>query len=263
MLYLLYLAELLGGNIMISQNANVPIEQINQNAILTHDNVTELANSEIAKTIDRVIKEIWMNEIASDYCDGALLKEDTLKNSFYHHLRVKLDDFLKKNRLRIYTEFNEKDIKKRKMRADLAIIKISNEESDSNYLGKCVGSVLTIIEFKYMQGGGNAVKIIQKDIHKMKDYIKHFKFEDCQYYLGIIHEHEYPNDEINWLSDRQSNSWAKGRLTELGACYYKRESENDENEIGFSVCSYNDFNEELNNAEFNKIKFKLLDLTLL
>lgn len=72
------------------------------------------------RIIDNAIKKIWCKEIKMDYENYSLLKEDSLKNSFYYHLRTKLtDSFLQENNMRIYTEFYLNGI-----RADLVIAKI-------------------------------------------------------------------------------------------------------------------------------------------
>lgn len=60
---------------------------------------------QLISIIDRTIRDIWKNEIAFDYEDGWLLKEDTLKNAIYFHLRTKLGKLFEKNDVRIFTEF--------------------------------------------------------------------------------------------------------------------------------------------------------------
>ena len=54
-----------------------------------------MTKQEIENVIDETIKEIWVNEIADDYESGWLLKEDTLKNSFYYHFEPKWKNCLK------------------------------------------------------------------------------------------------------------------------------------------------------------------------
>ena len=44
-------------------------------------------HKEVLDTIHRRIKYIWEEKIKEDYDDGWLLKEDTLKNALYFHLR--------------------------------------------------------------------------------------------------------------------------------------------------------------------------------
>jgi hypothetical protein len=80
------------------------------------------------KKIDGAIKAVWKNNIKHDYKKDHLLKEDTLKNSFYFHLRKKLGNrYLEDNNIRIYTEFNEHDLKKTKLRADIVIVEIEKD----------------------------------------------------------------------------------------------------------------------------------------
>ncbi len=206
----------------------------------------------IVEKIDYAIKYAWMHQIADDYNECSILKEDSLKNSFYHHLRNALDSLFRENGIRIYTEFNEKGLKSKGLRADIAIVSLGQPKSDNYYLGERIGDVLAIIELKFKGDGSSGTSAIYQDVDKVKNYIKNFSFPECQYYLGIIHEYSYSFSELRWLDKRQSNNWGKGRLTELNACYYEEHGEND---IGFSVCSYNEFNPELNCCNLSNIRF--------
>lgn len=47
----------------------------------------------LQEVIDRVIKEVWVLNISKDYKSFFLLKEDTLKNALYYHLRTRLQHF--------------------------------------------------------------------------------------------------------------------------------------------------------------------------
>ena len=192
-----------------------------------------------------------MHQIADDYKECLILKEDSLKNSFYHHLRNALDSLCKENGIRIYTEFNEKGLKAKGLRADIAIVSLKASKNDYYYLGDRIDDVLAIIELKFRGDGSSGTSAIYQDINKTKNYITNFAFPNCQYYLGIIHEYSYSFSEIRWLDKRQSNNWGKGRLTELNACYYEEYSEND---ICFSVCSYNELNPELNCYNLSNIR---------
>lgn len=87
-------------------------------------------NIDTIKTIGNAIKEIWCNNIKYDYENFSLLKEDTLKNSFYFHLRNKLTDrFLEENRLKIYTEYYHDGL-----RADLVIAQLCEEPGLNGHL---------------------------------------------------------------------------------------------------------------------------------
>lgn len=208
-------------------------------------------NKEVYEKIDYQIKRSWMTNVANDYRDDYILKEDSLKNAFYHHLRCSLDPLFKENNLRIFTEFNESGLKAKGYRADIAIVELGSENA-TNYLGNDVKNVVAIIELKFLGIGSNGTDLILQDVEKTKNYIKSFSFTNCQYYLGMIHEHKYPISELHWLSNRQSNTWAKGKVTELNACYF---IEHEGEEIGFSVSSYNGFNMELNCESLEDIRF--------
>lgn len=60
----------------------------------------------ILRLIDKTIKEIWVSEIRDDYEEDYLLKEDSLKNSLYFHLRTKLEILLREHDLRIFPEYS-------------------------------------------------------------------------------------------------------------------------------------------------------------
>ena len=47
-------------------------------------------DKKVLDLIHRRVKYIWEEKIKEDYDDGWLLKEDTLKNALYHHLRNEL-----------------------------------------------------------------------------------------------------------------------------------------------------------------------------
>ena len=58
----------------------------------------------IMREIDYAIKKSWYKDIAEDYSNGYLLKEDTLKNALYFHIRKKLDNLFRMYNIRMYTE---------------------------------------------------------------------------------------------------------------------------------------------------------------
>ena len=64
-------------------------------------------DDKILKIIDDTIKYVWEYDIKADYQYGWLLKEDTLKNSFYFYLRSKLENLFCENNVRIFTEFTD------------------------------------------------------------------------------------------------------------------------------------------------------------
>ena len=185
--------------------------------------------SEITTYIDKTIKEIWVSEIARDYSEHYLLKEDCLKNSFYFHLRTKLSDYLKANNLRIYTEYY---ISVLGYYADLAIVQI-NPESEETHLKDWVTNVIALFEFKYKGGYSKITEsVIKSDIIKLKRYVQNSDLQ-CQFYLAVIYETECW--ALNWLDKRQTNNWASNRVTELDAGYI-------DGNMVFEINSYNGLN---------------------
>lgn len=190
-----------------------------------------MISNSIKTKIDSTIKDIWQNSIRKDYENDHLLKEDTLKNCFYYHLRRKLGTkFLEDNNIRIFTEFNDSALKGSGFRADIAIVEMGKE--DYTYLGDNVKSIIAIIELKYKNSTCN-YDVFFMDIEKVKNYIKSYHI-DCQYYLGFIHEKEHEK-ETHWLDDRQTKNWASKKVTVL---YANREIAG-AGDLVFKVDSYN------------------------
>ena len=172
-----------------------------------------MISKRVENIIHNCIKEIWMNEIQTDYTLYRLLKEDSLKNAFYHHLRSRLGDtFLDEHGLYIWTEFNDGPLKGTGKRADLAIVQLSNID-DTDYLGNAVENVVAIFELKY-KATYTAVREIQGDVAKLQSYIEDDGI-DCRYYLAAIRE--ITADQDQYLDD--SAGWAVGKVTELLASY--------------------------------------------
>ncbi|WP_053367709.1 hypothetical protein [Bacillus sp. FJAT-27245] len=185
---------------------------------------------EISKIIDQAIKELWSLEIFSDYCNFSLLKEDSMKNAFYHHLRNKLpNEFLIENNIRIYTEFFMHGI-----RADLAIVKLDENPGQYKHLQDSVIDILAIVEMKFKNHWNDGP--FKEDIEKVKNYIKTSRHPNCQYYLAFIQEAIYEQEEYAWLSQKDL-TWAKGHVTELLGYY----SDNIEQPI-WRIKSYNNLN---------------------
>lgn len=190
--------------------------------------------------IDRAIKEIWRNNISKDYWNDHLLKEDTLKNSFYYHLRRKLGtQFLEENNIRIYTEFCDGDLKETGFRADIAIVELSKDPN--GYLGDNIESSIAIIELKF-GGTYKADCNYYDDINKIRGYIRDCRI-DCLYYLGFIAEKEYENPY--WLDGRQTNNWADKRVTVLSANL----DVNGDGIMHFYIQSCNGLNKDLDDCE--------------
>lgn len=184
----------------------------------------------VVRLIDKTIKEIWVKEIKKDYDEDYLLKEDSLKNSLYFHIRSKLKDVLRDNNLRIYPEFYFSELK---FRADLVIVKV-DMDSDNYYLKDRVSEVVAVFELKYVNASNDdeaTKQWIMDDIKKFKRYIQEGKL-NAQFYFAVIYENE--KKRMNWMDQRGSKHWAKGRVTELNAAIVGEE-------MSFEVYSYNDF----------------------
>lgn len=169
-------------------------------------------SQEIRKLIEETIIHTWNNEIKDDYESGWLLKEDTLKNAFYYHLRTKLGAFLEANDIRIFTEFHDWKFIHSGVIPDIVIAKV-NFEKDCSYWGEAVTECLAVLELKF-KSGFTPSRDIYKDYEKLKSY-KDDLGVDCKMYMATIWEYE--DDETAWLSDEPD--WAKGLVTELNASY--------------------------------------------
>lgn len=195
---------------------------------------------DVTEQIDRAIKLVWKEDILKDYFNHFILKEDSLKNAFYHHLRLRLGDgFLTRHRVRIFTEYYLRNNE----RADLAIVKLHPKKemvAQDYHLKDRVDEILAVIELKHKGDSCGSNPFLQ-DVEKVKKYIGLKSYMTCQFYLGFIHETEYSIEETSWLSKKQQESWATGRLTELSA-FYEVES----GKFDMKVISYNKLNLMLN-----------------
>lgn len=184
---------------------------------------------QIQKTIDRAIKSIWVDKISKDHESFYLLKEDTLKNALYYHLRMELASLLEKHNLRIYTEFYHGGFI-----ADLAIVRLNDNPGNNDHLKDDIENVLAIIELKYKSC--STMKFFEDDVVKMKNYIDATPSATTQYYIAFIHEAEYESiEDDSWLTLEQ-HVWAKDRLTELSGHYI-------DGEMTWTVLSHNGMNE--------------------
>ena len=168
----------------------------------------------VIKEIHNTIKYVWEYDISQDYKKKLLLKEDTLKNSLYSHIRTRLGDLLEKYNIVIYTEFNTDKFINTGFRADMVIAQINLEKVDKEHLGNCIKNYISIIEIKFKSDFSNANDIIYDDYKKIKKYIESIDFgEMCHFYMATIWEC-HPN--LKWWVDKETK-WAKGKLTELNA----------------------------------------------
>lgn len=183
-----------------------------------------MQTKELIRLIDRTIADIWVNEIQSDYECGWLLKEDTLKNALYFHLRSKLGTVFEYNNIRIFTEFRGCEFKGTGCRPDMVIARVDMNEK-SKYWGNDIVECLAVIEIKYKSGFTPSNDIIA-DYEKLKYYAQKLGVT-ARLYMATIWEYE--DDAVNW--ERKNAAWAKGRLTELNASYCR----NRDHEIQFYV----------------------------
>lgn len=184
-----------------------------------------MQTKELLKLIDKTLVDIWTNEILSDYKLGWLLKEDTLKNALYFHLRSKLGTVFEYNNIRIFTEFTDCEFKQTGYRPDIVIARVDMNAS-SQYLGDNIKECIAIIEVKYKTGYA-ASKDIISDYEKLKLYVQKLRVT-AKLYMATIWE--YTDKPISW--EQENSAWAKGRLTELNASY------NSNNSIQFYVCPH-------------------------
>ena len=83
-----------------------------------------MVNTEIQTIIHKTLTEIWKKDIPRDYNDRWLLKEDTLKNALYFHLRNQLGTLFDENNIRIFTEFTDEKFKGSGYRPDIVVVRI-------------------------------------------------------------------------------------------------------------------------------------------
>ncbi|MED3398663.1 hypothetical protein [Bacillus wiedmannii] len=175
-------------------------------------------NNDIIEKIDTAIKKVWLEDLKIDYTNHFLLKEDSLKNAFYFHLRSSLGEvFLNNNNLRIFTEYFVNG-----ERIDLVIVQIDSEAAKEYHLSDCIIRVLRVIEMKFK---GASVSPLQfyKDVDKILSFINSWGNE-TKHYLAFIQEKYFKTEDVvNWLDDEQANK-VKGSVTELYA-YWNQEND--------------------------------------
>lgn len=170
-----------------------------------------MTGRDIAKIIDEAIISVWKNEIQNDYKNLWLLKEDSLKNALYFHLRTNLEKILDENDVWIFTEFTDCEFKHSGYRPDMVIAKI-DPDADVAYWGDAVTECIAVIELKYKSGFA-ANEVICSDYDKLKYYIETLGV-NSKLYMATVWECE--DDQTAWIDDAP---WAKGRVTELNASY--------------------------------------------
>ena len=171
-----------------------------------------MTNIEMQNIIHETITSTWKKKMPEDYDCGWLLKEDTLKNALYFHLRNELEELFDENNIRIFTEFTDGEFKGSRCRPDLVIAKVDMEKP-VKYWGNAVTECLAVIEIKY-KAGFKPHEEIQTDYEKLKHYFKNLNITGRLYMATIW---EYEDDVTTWI--RKNAAWANGIVTELNASY--------------------------------------------
>lgn len=172
----------------------------------------------VIKEIHNTIKYVWEYDIPKDYKNKSLLKEDTLKNSLYFHIRTRIGALLEKYNIMIFTEFNTDKFRHTGFRADMVIAQMDFEKEEKHW-GDCVKCFISVIEIKFKGDFKTAPDIIYEDYIKTKNYIKSLNLgNECHYYVATLWEC-YPNSK--WWLDKDTK-WAKGKLTELNADFNRK-----------------------------------------
>lgn len=167
----------------------------------------------VKQQIHQTIQEIWEKNIPKDFNAGYIVNEDCLKMSLCYHLRRKLSTILIENNLRIYTEKYFPAIKKK---PDIIIVEIrDNYPENSLYDSIREEDVIVLFELKFRSDAAHTTEAwMKQDVWKLKDYVKKSKIQS-NLYFAVIYEVEC--SWLNWLDNRSTNNWAKGRITELNA----------------------------------------------
>ena len=184
-------------------------------------------DKDILDTIHRRIKYIWEERIKEDYENGWLLKEDTLKNALYFHLRNELGELFAENNIRIFTEFTDDKFKKTGYRPDMVIAEMDFDKEDGTYYGDDVKECLAVIEIKFKSKNG--AETIIADYDKLEAYISELNVNARLYMATIWEEFDEPT---TWI--RKNAAWAKGKVTELNASYKM----NTDYDMQFYVCEH-------------------------
>ncbi len=169
-------------------------------------------DSKTLDIIDNTIKDIWEHDIKTDYINNSLLREDTLKNSFYFHLRTKLGRLFEEENIKIFTEFNIDKFKNTNFRPDIVLVRL--DEKQESPIEERIKEYICIIELKYKSDFSAAADLIYKDYDKIKYYIENMNLNCPLYYMATIWETETTSK--SWLKDEV---WARNLLTELNADY--------------------------------------------
>lgn len=140
--------------------------------------------------LDRIIRDIWCNKIKSDYDNDLLLLEDTLKCTFYYHLRnVLVQNQTGSQRLIVCAEF--KPWKGEREAIDLAVVRLPDKKDKNTPLREQIQEVLALIELKYKcksVSPNSLKKECKKDRQKLLKYARNH--QNCLLYEGVIYERD-------------------------------------------------------------------------
>lgn len=174
---------------------------------------------DIRNRIKEIVKHIWVNEVQNDYNNDMFLCEDTLKCTLLFHLRNYLRYEIKKENIRIYTEYC---INSTKSRADIVIAYINKQTVDrleqeiaegDYYSVKQAVEPLAVFELKFLCCR-NADRLFHGDYEKvMMKYSNCEELSECDFYLCFISE---------WILEQKSFVDKKAKnIIELTAIWNK------------------------------------------
>jgi hypothetical protein len=118
-----------------------------------------------------------------------------------------------RHNLRVFTEYHTSE----NQRIDVAVVDLDSDKSqEEHHLSDRVKRVVAAVELKFL-GQGVPQAAFYRDIRKARHLLSLKEFQECQVYLGFIHEDILTRTEAAWVTDRQWRTWAKGRVTEMTA----------------------------------------------
>jgi hypothetical protein len=172
-----------------------------------------MVKKSVVKEIDRIIKDVWLQNIQKDYLEHYLINEDCLKMAMCYHMRRKMTRLLKENNLRIYTEKHFPELNKR---PDIIIAEIKDDYIENSlYDSIHPEDIVALIELKFTGDKSKSTEDwVKDDLRKLRGYASYEGFH-CPLYFGVIYE--VPCEWLHWFDKRSTNNWAKGRVTELDA----------------------------------------------
>lgn len=167
-------------------------------------------------TLHEIIKSVWM-DIETDYNNGCILNEDTLKNAFYFHLRTALAQGEEYADYRIFTECTDFGFSDHNKRPDMIVARITPEKSTGKRIEIQEQGIVAIIEFKYKsEKCAYVCEEVMHDFEKIRAYHREngWLLPDCHFYIAAITLGDFTKDA--WVYDKRTlENWAKGHLTEL------------------------------------------------